>query len=359
MRNGATAPARQHLGHVRRAASRRCPRGPTRARYSPICTTASAAVGGEHHAAHHVARARSASPTRRGGSRSGNAPSLRMRRRRAARSRARGGRGARRPLRTARLAAALHARGRAWCRPAGRPGRCAGCRTRAPGTCGPPPGSRARWTAGPCAGCRLQRLGLGAPRPPRREMYFSSDHALEHVVAALRARAPGCSRGERRDGFWGSPAISAASARVRSLIGLAEEELAGRLHPVVAVAEVDLVAVEGEDLFLGEVLLDLEGEDGLLDLALVGLLRGQEEHARELHGQGGEALAAAARRGSWRGRRPGCARGSCPRCFQKSASSTATTALRSTGGMSLNADHHAPLDGELAEQACRRRRRPG
>ena len=49
---------------------------------------------------------------------------------------------------------------------------------------------------------------------------------------------------------------------------------------------------------------------------------------------------------------PGMRQGLIPMCFQKSASSTATMALRSTGGMSRNVDHHPLLDRELAEDAA-------
>ena len=213
-------------------------------------------------------------PSRRGGSRSGNAPSFRIERvgrHEAARAAVEG------------LQPALHRRGwrragwrgRASCRPAGRPGRCAGCRTRARGTCGPPPGSRARWTAGRAGPCRFSGSAL-AFSASSAEMYFSS---TMRVSTWLRRgeRALGVLEGGEARRVLGQAGHQRGLAQGQVLDRLAVEEPAGRLDPVVAVAEVHLVAVEGEDLFLGEVLLDLEGEDGLLDLPLVALLRGQEE----------------------------------------------------------------------------------
>ena len=74
---------------------------------------------------------------------------------------------------------------------------------------------------------------------------------------------------------------------------LGEEILRGGLKAVQAVAEVDLVAVEGEDLLFGEGALDLDGEIGLLDFAGGGSLGGEKEDAGQLHGERGSALGAA------------------------------------------------------------------
>ena len=73
-----------------------------------------------------------------------------------------------------------------------------------------------------------------------------------------------------------------------------EVELAGGFESVGAVAQIDLVRVHGEDLVLGEDTLDLHGEQNFLELAAVGLLIGEEEIARQLHGERGGALGAAA-----------------------------------------------------------------
>ena len=61
-----------------------------------------------------------------------------------------------------------------------------------------------------------------------------------------------------------------------------------------ALAHVHLVGVHLEDALLGELLLQLDGDQHLRELALDGLLRGEEEAARELHGDGRAALAVAA-----------------------------------------------------------------
>ena len=102
--------------------------------------------------------------------------------------------------------------------------------------------------------------------------YFSS--AIRSSTWLRRASArSGYSIGREAARALGEPGDQRRLGQGQVLDRLAEVEAARRLDPVVAVAEVDLVAVEGEDLLLREVLLDLEGEDDLLDLALVGLLR--------------------------------------------------------------------------------------
>jgi hypothetical protein len=63
---------------------------------------------------------------------------------------------------------------------------------------------------------------------------------------------------------------------------LCEVELAGRFDAVPPVAEVHLVRVEGEDFLFREAALDLEGEDRLLHIPFVRLVRLGEQAAREL-----------------------------------------------------------------------------
>ena len=63
-------------------------------------------------------------------------------------------------------------------------------------------------------------------------------------------------------------------------------DLRRRPNPVGALAEEDLVDVELEDLLLGELALDLQREQDLIELANVGLLPGEEEVPRHLHGDG-------------------------------------------------------------------------
>ena len=62
----------------------------------------------------------------------------------------------------------------------------------------------------------------------------------------------------------------------------AEVEPRRRLDAVRAVAEVNLIRVELEDLILGEVLLDVDGEEGLVDLAAEILRRREEDLLGEL-----------------------------------------------------------------------------
>ena len=79
--------------------------------------------------------------------------------------------------------------------------------------------------------------------------------------------------------------MSAASSSVRSFAGLPKYRRDGGLHAVDAVPEVHLIAVEREDLVLRVALLDLNREDGFLDLPLPRLFIGEEQLARELLGQ--------------------------------------------------------------------------
>jgi hypothetical protein len=76
---------------------------------------------------------------------------------------------------------------------------------------------------------------------------------------------------------------------------LAEVVFRSGLKPIHALAEIDLVGVQGEYLLLGKCPLDLNGEKNFLQLAAEGLLAGQKKITRQLHGQGGSALSAAIR----------------------------------------------------------------
>ena len=86
----------------------------------------------------------------------------------------------------------------------------------------------------------------------------------------------------------------AASAMRDVLQLLAEVDLRRRREAVRALAQVDLVHVELEDLVLGQGLFDLPGQQRFVDLALQGLFAGQEEVARHLLRDGRGALARAA-----------------------------------------------------------------
>ena len=84
---------------------------------------------------------------------------------------------------------------------------------------------------------------------------------------------------------------------------LAEVDLRRGGEAVGALAEEDLVDVELEDLVLGQVGLDLPGEQDLAQLAGDRLLAGQEEVAGDLHGDGAGPLLGAGREVGERGAR--------------------------------------------------------
>src|SRR5207342_1794039 len=73
----------------------------------------------------------------------------------------------------------------------------------------------------------------------------------------------------------------------------AEVSARRRLDTVQAVAEIDLVEIEPEDLLLGVDALETRRENQLLDLAPVGLVRRQEALAGELLRDRAAALGAA------------------------------------------------------------------
>ena len=73
--------------------------------------------------------------------------------------------------------------------------------------------------------------------------------------------------------------------------GLAEVDVGRRRKAVGPLSQEDLVHVDLQDLRLGELPLDLQGQQDLVDLAGEGLLGAQVEVARHLHGEGGCALA--------------------------------------------------------------------
>ncbi len=72
--------------------------------------------------------------------------------------------------------------------------------------------------------------------------------------------------------------------------GLVEIALGGRLDAVGAGAEIDPVQIEAENLLLGELHLQPHRQDQLLNLAADGLVRAEEQVARQLLGDGGGAL---------------------------------------------------------------------
>ena len=120
------------------------------------------------------------------------------------------------------------------------------------------------------------------------------EHGVDHQVAA----AEGLLRIEQR-GVGDRPLGQAGEQRSFGQGELArvfaEVEGGACLEAEDAVAEIDLVRVEGEYLLLGERALDLDGEEDLLQLPAEGAVAREKQVARQLHGEGGGALGAAAR----------------------------------------------------------------
>ena len=95
-------------------------------------------------------------------------------------------------------------------------------------------------------------------------MHVVGEHPVEHELRGARGPASGSSNGSVAPGRWISPAISAASASVRSATGLPKYWWAAASIAVGAVPEVDGVQVELEDAVLGVVALELDRQRRLL-----------------------------------------------------------------------------------------------
>ena len=115
-------------------------------------------------------------------------------------------------------------------------------------------------------------------------------HAVQHIVLAdLGAREIGDRIEARRR--LGNAGQHGGLGRRHFRQRLAQVGARGGREAVGAVAQVDLVHVERQDLVLAKLGLDLEGQQQLVELARVGLFRRQVEVARHLHGDGAAALA--------------------------------------------------------------------
>ncbi len=119
-------------------------------------------------------------------------------------------------------------------------------------------------------------------------------HLAEHKVAAAQG-ALRIEDGRKRHRALGQPGQKRRFSQGQIFGVLRKEVLRCGLEAVHAAAEINLVAVEREDLLLGEGALDLDGEIGLLNFAHGGAVGGEKEIARQLHGEGGRALGAAMR----------------------------------------------------------------
>ena len=89
----------------------------------------------------------------------------------------------------------------------------------------------------------------------------------------------------------------------RNQRGFIEREQPGRLAEVVfrrgfksinAMAQINLVRVERENLFFGEPAFDLDCEQRFFNFAMVGAVRREKQITRQLHGECGSALCALA-----------------------------------------------------------------
>ncbi len=107
------------------------------------------------------------------------------------------------------------------------------------------------------------------------------EHAVEHVVAAPEGLV---GMGDRRVRHRRAdhPRDHGGLGDGQLLGVLAEVKPRGLLDAVGAVPEVDLIRIELEDLVLREILLDLDGQEGLVDLAAEALLRREEDLFGEL-----------------------------------------------------------------------------
>ncbi len=114
------------------------------------------------------------------------------------------------------------------------------------------------------------------------------DHRIEHEIAARGGplRVP---IGIQAAGALDQPGEQGALGQGKLADILPEISLRGLSKAVdreaAALPERHLVGVHLEDFLLREAMLKLEGDDDLEELALEPLFRGQEEAARQLHGQ--------------------------------------------------------------------------
>ena len=122
---------------------------------------------------------------------------------------------------------------------------------------------------------------------------FQLVHAAQHIIAAVAGTLGAGGRVVAR-GRLGQAAQDRHLRKAQLIQRLAEIDLCRRAHAVGAIAQIDFVQIGLEDLFLGQLLLHLQGQQDLLELAGIGALVRQEEIARQLHGDGAAALGFAA-----------------------------------------------------------------
>ena len=140
------------------------------------------------------------------------------------------------------------------------------------------------------ADAETERRGLGL-----LGLHVSDDAVRLHLADDKIAPAQRLFRIDHRGVSDWSLRHSSQKSRLgqRQLFGvLAEVVLRCRLEAIHSAAEVDLVAIEREDLLLGKCALDLDGEIGFLRLAGSRAVRGKKEIAGKLHGERGRSLGA-------------------------------------------------------------------
>ena len=146
-----------------------------------------------------------------------------------------------------------------------------------------------RYRGGLDGGADVQRLFFGFIRFGLRDEMVGG-HAVQDVMLAdARTR-------QIADGVVGrrrlrQPGQHGRFSQRDVLQGLAEVGFGRCRKAVGAVAQIDLVHIDLKNLVLGELLLELVGEQHLVELAGVGLFRAEVGVARHLHGDGGSALA--------------------------------------------------------------------
>ena len=113
-------------------------------------------------------------------------------------------------------------------------------------------------------------------------------HAPEDPVAALLAALRVGHRVVAR-GRLGQAGDHRQLGQAQLLDGFSVIDLRGGLDAVGAVAQIDLVHVQLEDLVLAQVAFDLQGQQDFRDLAREALFAGQEVVLRHLHGDGAAA----------------------------------------------------------------------
>jgi hypothetical protein len=135
---------------------------------------------------------------------------------------------------------------------------------------------------------RLQRIGVFRLRDLSQVL-----HAAQHVLLAHLRALRICNRVVRGRRFRQAGQHGGLGQR-QLFHGFAEVDLRGGRESVRALAEIDLIYVQLEDLVFGETVLDLERQQRLIELARQRLFGSEEKVARNLHRDRARALASAA-----------------------------------------------------------------